>query len=342
MEVYEKQFLTYDNDDLISVIIPAYNAEKTIGMCIKSILKQTYTNFEIIIIDDGSTDNTKTIIDNYMLKDSRIRYFYKENEGTNSSSSAKNFGLSHMRGSYFIFIDSDDRVKSKLLEKLYINMKENNSDISMCSFIYKSRFRRKKIKCNLEVSDNVEESIKKYLLGDITYGHVCKLFNTKKYKSVKFVEGIVYEDLEYLFRVLLKSEKISNVNYPGYIYYARKNSITRSKFNKKNMDLLKVMEFIDEKVSKVDYECNEELQVFIFKHYISILKIMSEYRAINLYLNVYNEIIKWLKENKDVVKNKSISFKYKFYNKVFIRNNYIFIRIYFFIYHLYHKLIWLR
>ena len=117
--------------DLISIIIPVYNAELFLDECIKSLIKQTYKNLEIIFIDDGSKDESKKIIEKYLNIDSRIKYFYKENGG---ACSARNKGLEEMTGEYVCFVDSDDYVENDYVNKLYSSIKENKANIACCNF----------------------------------------------------------------------------------------------------------------------------------------------------------------------------------------------------------------
>ncbi len=105
---------------LISVIVPVYNAEKTLRRCVDSILSQTFTEFELLLINDGSKDNSGVICDEYARKDSRIRVFHKENGGV---SSARNVGLDNLRGEWVTFVDSDDYVENKYLGVFYDNKK---------------------------------------------------------------------------------------------------------------------------------------------------------------------------------------------------------------------------
>ena len=115
--------------DLISVIIPVYNVEKYLKRCMDSVLKQTYSNIEIIIVDDGSTDTSGSLCDEYWKKDSRITVFHKENGGL---SSARNFGLERVSGNYVCFIDSDDFIHENYISFMYDKIIKNDADICYC------------------------------------------------------------------------------------------------------------------------------------------------------------------------------------------------------------------
>ena len=116
----------------ISIIVPVYNVEKYLEKCIKSILNQTFTDFELILVNDGSTDKSGVICDNYKNIDDRIIVIHKKNEGL---SSARNSGLDIAKGRYIGFVDSDDYINNDMYHKLYEALIKNNSDISICKFV---------------------------------------------------------------------------------------------------------------------------------------------------------------------------------------------------------------
>ena len=138
-------------DELISVIVPVYNVEKYISRCIESIMKQTYKNIEIILIDDGSTDNSGKICDEYSLKDDRINVIHKKNGGL---SDARNTGLDIAKGKYISLIDSDDFVSKFFIETLYNTCKNENCEIAICE--YERVYEEKEEISDLENDNKVE------------------------------------------------------------------------------------------------------------------------------------------------------------------------------------------
>ena len=128
--------LNNDASSLISVLVPMYNTQKTIARCIKSILKQTYSNLEIVLLDDGSTDNTYEIAKTFAQLDSRIKLLSKQNE--KNISKTRNFLLNNFSGEYFVWVDSDDVVHKRYVEKLYKTITSTNSDLGICG--YKLKF----------------------------------------------------------------------------------------------------------------------------------------------------------------------------------------------------------
>lgn len=129
---------------MISIIIPVYNIEKYLSRCIESVLDQTYQNLEAIFVNDGSTDNSLKILEEYQKKDKRIKIINKENAG---SGAARNDGIEQSKGEYLAFLDSDDWYEKDFLERLYKNLKENNSEIAMCNpkMVYNNKERNKNI-----------------------------------------------------------------------------------------------------------------------------------------------------------------------------------------------------
>ena len=117
----------------VSVIIPVYNVENYVKKCIDSVINQTYTNIEIILVDDGSTDSCGSICKEYSLRDNRILVIHKKNGGL---SEARNVGLSYAKGNYILFVDGDDYIEKNMIEKLYNTILSNDSDMALCNFFY--------------------------------------------------------------------------------------------------------------------------------------------------------------------------------------------------------------
>ena len=120
------------NNEIISIIVPCYNVEKYIERCVTSLVNQTYTNIEIILVDDGSTDSTGELCDNYEKADNRIKVIHKKNGGL---SDARNAGMKVAIGNYFFFVDSDDFISTDTIKFLYENLLDKAADISTCTHI---------------------------------------------------------------------------------------------------------------------------------------------------------------------------------------------------------------
>ncbi|CAI9430269.1 hypothetical protein MSHRCOH1_08710 [Candidatus Ornithobacterium hominis] len=220
--------------DLISVIIPVYNVEEYLVECINSVLAQTYTNLEIILVNDGSTDSSGEICREYAKKDNRIILIEKENGGL---SDARNAGLDVCTGKYISFVDSDDIIHPGFISLLY-------KYISYDTIVACDRFN---IKDSSEITYIDTENTKVFnytnedILHDfysfkITYPSVCnKLFPYSVFKKLRFPKGLIYED-SYIFPYIYTNKYLNfiKLNLPLYYYRYNPNSITRKKLTEKN------------------------------------------------------------------------------------------------------------
>lgn len=226
------------NDDiLVSVIIPAYNAEKYLGFCLDTVIAQTHKKLEIIVINDGSKDNTGKICDEYAEKDSRIRVIHQENHGV---AFARNVGLDEAAGEYIAFIDSDDYVKSNYIEVLLKTCTENCSNITICKSI--DTYKRELF--DLPVSYNARTYESMFLLQNISYLDVCyevvisMIFHKSVFDNLRFPVGLIYEDSYIYYDLIKNADRITFIDTVLYYYYLSSNSIMRSDFSVKKYDIL--------------------------------------------------------------------------------------------------------
>ena len=223
------------NKELISVIVPVYNVEAFIDKCLNSILSQTYKNIEVVLVDDGSTDNSGKKCDEYVKKDSRVKVIHKSNGGL---SSARNTGIDNSSGSFLSFIDSDDYIDSNMLEILYNGCVNNNCDIGIINKVRVDEFDNKKYDTAIVEEKKVksEEALKLLLLSDPS---ACnKIYRRDLFNKIEFPIGKLYEDILTIPYLLMESKNIYlNPNF-GYYYFQRSNSIVNSKFKPQKMDYL--------------------------------------------------------------------------------------------------------
>ena len=210
----------------ISIIVPIYNAEKYLNQCIDSILRQTYTDFELLLIDDGSQDNSKIICKNYLLKDSRVVYKYKTNGG---ASSARNLGISLAMGKYIVFIDSDDFIECDYLETVY---KAADGDNDILVIEAPNRFINDRL-CK-EVLEEINyvgfEAHKRFIIsGSLKYSEPhSKLFSAKiiKENNIFFPEGVIIgEDGIFIAQYLTHVSRIKSISASGYNYRLNMGSV---------------------------------------------------------------------------------------------------------------------
>ena len=313
--------------DKISIIVPVYNVEKYLEKCINSIINQTYQNLEIILIDDGSIDDSSKICDTFAEKDNRIRVIHKENEGV---SVTKNLGIKISTGSYISFVDSDDYIDSRYIETLYQNLINCDADISTLSYkvvrndgtvIQTGADGLNMKEDEIAIYEDID-IIKELLKQKTIKNFVCKLY--KKSILCEFPVGVNYEDIIFSFEVLRKAKRVVYQNSCFYNYLKRKGSITATITEKNLVDFgnaifdrynqvkdiypslqkynmyaffestmaLSIKSVIcDQKYSQV----NDKLEEFltIIKDYIKtnieeFLPLLNDYQKLCLYLIMYN------------------------------------------------------
>ena len=228
------------NDMLVSIIIPAYNAEKYIGACLDSVISQTYKNIEIVVVNDGSSDRTKEIIENYAEKDKRIKLISTENGGV---SRARNIGMDNSKGEFFTFVDADDGLFENSVQILLDTMNETNGDIVSAGAIravfgeeISPPVNEKLIIRVFEGKEPIECSLND---KGISYSACVKLYKKSSFKDVRFVEGRkVHEDSFFLFECFLKQPKLVFINSYVYRLNMTPNSASRAPFSEKFLDIL--------------------------------------------------------------------------------------------------------
>ena len=234
---------------MISIIVPAYNIENYIGRCIESIINQTYREWELLIIDDGSTDNTWNIIANYVKRDKRIKAFRKENGGV---SSARNFGLDNVKGDYISLIDGDDWIESTLYEDAIRSLYDYNVDVFM--FEYYIDNEDKSIKHNVDYSYygliDTEQALVHSIRPHNRFAW-SKIFSSKLlYKSnnqIRFNQNIIIgKDTLFIIEVQINSKKTFYTNNAYYHYDQREGSAVRSSFNERKISGLQAYKNVND------------------------------------------------------------------------------------------------
>lgn len=246
--------------DLISVIIPIYNVEKYLDKCVDSVIKQTHKNLEIILVDDGSSDNCPKLCDKWAKKDKRIKVIHKENGGI---SDARNVGIDSAIGRYIYFLDSDDYIDEDMLENLYNDMIKNKSKISTCGFIYETENKKETYYCKENYVENSEQVLKRIFQdNDISICLWDKLYQSDLFDEIRFPKGKIHEDTATLYRLIDKAKIISHIPKAQYHYVKRQGSITNSKFDEKQLDIIffreEIVLFIKEKYPNI----LEEAEIF--------------------------------------------------------------------------------
>jgi len=212
----------------ISVIVPIYNVEKYLEKCLTSIINQTYKNLEIILIDDGSKDNSGKIADNFDKKDSRIKVIHKENGGL---SSARNIGIENASGEYIGFVDSDDYIKEDMFEVLSNLIIKYKSDISIVSFyeIENGKIIERQY-TNEIIKMNKLDGIKQILFDEKIPNYAWnKLYKKELFDNIRYPEGKKFEDISTAYKLVENAKNIVFKDVAEYYYVRREDSITKQK-----------------------------------------------------------------------------------------------------------------
>lgn len=296
--------------DLISIIVPVYNVgQALIDKCVNSILEQTYYNLEIILVDDGSTDESGIICDTWSNRDKRVYVIHRRNGGL---SAARNTGTERAKGKYILYVDSDDWIDSRMVEFLYHALINTKSDLSICG-IYSTDGEKKK-----PLSWYEEDCV---LDNDIAYAELInntritshawnKLYKAEIIKEIPFPEGKLYEDIRMMHKVFKKCSKVAIVKEHLYNYYRRSNSIAMSP------KLYNKLEF-----SAAFAERYEYVKKFTPQFSERVLSQMASSISLSMVQNTYTkeELSKYKKELLEIkkfLKRKDVKCAvYKFYSR---------------------------
>lgn len=240
---------------LISVIVPIYNVEQYLSRCVESLLNQTYSNLEILLIDDGSNDNSWKICCDFEKKFPYVRAYRKENGG---QSSARNLGLDKAKGEYIGFIDSDDWVSHDMYEYLYSLIRDNNADLSQCNFMlsYSCEDKPKSDEYKIESIIGRNEILEYFMTTTTTTGSysVCRcLIKNEIVKKYRFREGKINEDIDFKYNIFSDCNHIVVSDKICYFYFQSGNSTSSGKLRIKDFDLIDAAEELRRLTDKESY-----------------------------------------------------------------------------------------
>lgn len=289
----------------VSVIIPIYNVEKYLRRCLDSVINQTLKEIEIILVDDGSTDSSGEICEEYKAIDNRIIVIHKKNGGL---SSARNAGLDVAKARFVGFVDSDDWIDENYYLCLYEIACRDDTNVVTC--LYKvcadDREKNKKtvVSCNKKGGIEFREDfLRSSIKGGCTWVPAwSKIYKRELISDIRFEEGKIYEDVMFNWRVFnLDDCKVSYCNYKGYYYFNNMESITKSSFSHKMYDLFYVADFLDAtKYQDSNKEIDYLIEIFRKKISYSILiKMMKSNYKNKEEKNIYLEKVK--KDYKDLM-----------------------------------------
>lgn len=299
---------------LISIIIPVYGVEKYLERCVDSVLNQTYSNIEVLLVDDGSLDNCPKICDNYAEIDSRIKVIHKENGGL---SSARNCGLKIANGDYIGFVDSDDYIEPEMFEKLMFVLLKTNSDISICGV--KDEYEDVKPGIPSDVNYVTKQTVingsqaLQYVLKDtVIVSHAWdKLYKAELWNNIEFPEGKRFEDMYTLYKVISRTKQVVLIPEKQYVYIHHSDSIS---YNKMQQNCFDIFGAYKEWLSFAKNNCTEIVTDVLNKAVtMGIDTYNVELKTSEKVIDT-NDIFQFLKQyEKQIMNTKEIRSKYKLF-----------------------------
>lgn len=311
---------------LISVIIPCYNIEKYISKTIDSVLNQKFNNFEIILVDDGSVDNTGRILDEYLKKDNRIKVIHKKNEGV---AIARNKGLLESNGEYIYFLDGDDYISTSYFEDISKIILKNNLEIIISPYYIEKNNRK-----FLLSSDIKEKNYDKdFILKNLFTRKICKAaMGTSLIKkeiivknNIFFNEKLSYsEDYHFIIRVFFKARNFYYTNKPYFTYVQREGSAINSKLNLKRLDTLKALIDLENNLNIENKNLKNYFYLFYAISFIGNVNVLSKQKNLdkknrNIYLKELNIYSKGLNKLKLIFKKEY--FLYRILTIIYLYNS---------------------
>ncbi len=274
---------------LVSIIVPVYNVSQYLDYCLASICNQTYSKIEIILIDDGSTDASASICDDWAEKDARIRVFHKNNGGL---SDARNFGLANAKGDYVTFVDSDDAVAPIYVERLMRLVLDENADIAICDLLHcRSDLEIEYSLCKDHFIYSSEEAIVEMFYQKSFLVAACgKMFKSSYFREIRFPVGLLYEDSAIMYLLFEQASLICYEPSGLYAYFHRGDSITTRPFSNRDFDIWTI--------------CSQ-IEIHYVGHSHSLTDAVRAYAmsaAFRLFLNAddrfdLSEVESWIKSN---------------------------------------------
>lgn len=304
---------------MISVIVPVYNVETYLEECLDSIQNQTYTDFEVLLVNDGSTDRSKAICERYCKENRRFHLLNQENQGL---SAARNTGVAASRGEFIAFVDSDDMILANYLETLMHYMREDVDIVESQFTVSNEEFLAKSFKePSILFEGNSQEAVKIFPKHVLNVNAVTKLYRRSIVEAVPYIDGVIFEDVYCGIGMLKYIRKIIKIDYKGYYYRQHQASIMHRTFTPKNLDIFTVSDQL------IDlYSDREELLPYIgsFLVHVATMHYQDYIQKGNPYTDVYNQkladYVTITKKNPELAKSSRMIRLYnicpKYYNSI--------------------------
>lgn len=304
---------------MISVIVPVYNVEKYLEECLDSIQNQTYSDIEVILVNDGSLDNSKDICEKYCKEDNRFKLINQANQG---QSVARNHGVAASTGEFIAFVDSDDIIRQDYLEVLIRYMSEEVDIVESQFTVHKKEFFNESSKAiSIIFEGNSEEAVKAVPKHVLSVNPVTKLYRRSIVEAVPYLEGYIFEDIYSGVGMLKYIRKIIKLDYVGYYYRQHGTSTMHRTFTEKNLNVFTVSDKLVEM-----YSDRENLLPYIGSYlvHVTTMHYQDYIRKDNPYAKVYNqklaEYVAITKKNQELARKSRMIRLYnvcpKYYNSI--------------------------
>jgi len=309
-------------EPLISVIIPVYKAEAYLDKCMDSVLNQTYRNLEIILVDDGSPDQSGAVCDRYAEKDPRVCVIHKKNGG---AADARNHGLDKARGDYVAFVDSDDWIELNMYEQLLEQLQENNVKLCVCGrfdVINGEKVAGLGPKSNGRITE--KEAFRKLLVEKELDSSPCdKLYDKSIFAELRFPVGVINEDAAIIHQIIANAGEICLLDKRLYYYNHHAESVTTSSFSEKKLIMKKHAEHTVEYITAQYPDLNDVAQAYLAKRYIELCVciVRADKEVQKLQRSLYEEMMRYVHSVKQFLQTKDrvkyIMLRLRVYNTLF-------------------------
>ena len=283
----------------ISVIVPVYNVENYLEKCLNSLVNQTLEEIEILVINDGSTDDSQKIIDEFQKKfPQKIKAFSKENGGL---SDARNFGIDRASGNFLAFVDSDDYVSENMLQEMYDLAIKNEAELVICNLqkVDENGNVTQKLTQIPNFSEKIDMEKNFSVFSDLSYFACNKIFKKELFDGKRFQKGMHFEDIELIPQILLQCKILAKTDAFHYQYLERSNSISKS-HTERGLDILKAVERVEKAFeNSVYFSQQKELKGFqILEGIYTFLAYLAFVKEDEVYQKMSSELKKFIKERK--------------------------------------------
>lgn len=276
----------------VSIIVPVYNSEKTLSRCLNSLVSQTLSEIEIIVINDGSTDKSLLIIENFLKQfPNKIKYISRKNKGIGFT---RNEGIKLARGDYLGFVDSDDFVEVDMYEKMYKRILDENADIAVCNYKIVDGSNQKNVIVN--ISNNTNLYLKPEMINLMDFAPWNKIYKKSLFDNIKFPENLKYEDLNTIIKVFSKAKKIVKLDSYCYYYMISPKGETIT-INDKIFDIFLILDDLLKYFSNDNKKIKKQLKILCCRKLFVYTELSLKNENINFTKKFLDRVYDYLNKN---------------------------------------------